>query len=161
MGTTMSEGKTHHRHDHAEAAPSEEKDPVCGMSVRPESAAGSVEHGGSTYWFCSPGCLKKFNAAPGAYVGHVATVAKPPVRPAAAEYTCPMHPEVVRSEPGSCPICGMALEPRVVTADEAENPELRDMTRRLAISAVLAAPLFLAQSRGSLHGRHCTLVSSH
>jgi Cu+-exporting ATPase len=121
---------------------SEQKDPVCGMSVRPEKAAGSVEHAGSTYWFCSRGCVEKFQTDPGAYVGNLA-VAKRPVPSAAGEYTCPMHPEVVRSEPGPCPICGMALEPRVVTADEAENPELRDMTRRLGSSAALTVPLFL------------------
>ncbi|HET7295289.1 MAG TPA: heavy metal translocating P-type ATPase [Vicinamibacteria bacterium] len=128
------------------------KDPVCGMVVRRDSAAGSVEHDGSTYWFCSPGCVETFKADPRSYLGGRADAAgKPDKRPADA-YTCPMHPEVVRSEPGACPICGMALEPRTVTAEEPDNSELRDMTRRLWISSSLAAPLFLVTMGTMLAG---------
>ena len=128
-------------------------DPVCGMTVDPEKARFRAEHGGETYFFCSAGCLEKFRAQPERYVGggaaageHAAhPVAHRPSPPPAArtEWTCPMHPEVVRDRPGICPICGMALEPRVATgaAGEEENPELRDMTRRFWVSALLTLPL--------------------
>ncbi len=78
-----------------------------------------------------------------------------PEMPAAAtrvEYTCPMHPEIVRPGPGNCPICGMALEPRTITAQEEENPELRDMTRRFWISLALTAPLLLIAMGDMLPG---------
>lgn len=119
----------------AEAA----KDPVCGMTVDPARAAGSAEHLGTRYWFCGKGCLAKFQANPDLYLQPA------PEReetPALAGYTCPMHPEVQRDKPGSCPICGMALEPRTTT-DDAENPELIDMTRRFRIALVLSAPILL------------------
>jgi Cu+-exporting ATPase len=120
-----------------------EHDPVCGMKVDPSKAAASVEHQGATVYFCSQGCAAKFRAAPEKYAS-----AKPdatPSHPAAktepqGEYTCPMHPEIKQMGPGSCPKCGMALEPREVTAEEA-NPELTDMTRRLWISVALAVPM--------------------
>ncbi len=119
-------------------------DPVCGMKVPVETAKWFAEYGGETFYFCSQSCLKKFEANPTAYVG--AQEAGPPPGTVDAarvkgEYTCPMHPEVVRDGPGSCTICGMALEPRTVTAEETGNPELVSMTRRLWIGAVLTAPL--------------------
>jgi len=123
------------------------RDPVCGMEVAPDRAAGTAEHGGTTYYFCSAGCATKFRADPDRYAGSKpAAPPKPapataPAPAAAGEWTCPMHPEIVRSGPGSCPICGMALEPRTTTADEGPNPELVDMTRRFWIAAVLSAPL--------------------
>src|SRR3954471_967671 len=100
-------------------------DPVCAMQVDPRSAAGSVEYEGEKFYFCSAGCVERFRENPGRYVHR--EQAPPPVE--AAEYTCPMHPEIVRSKPGACPICGMALEPRTAT-DDAANPELRSMMRR-------------------------------
>ena len=113
-------------------------DPVCGMTVSPESRYRHV-HGGQTYLFCSAKCLARFQTSPTDYID----TAKAP--PSAAQgdeiYTCPMHPEVVRNEPGSCPICGMALEPR--NAPSEDNAELNDMTRRFKVSAVLALPVFL------------------
>ncbi len=123
------------------------KDPVCGMTVDPDKAAGSTEYQGTKYWFCSKSCLAKFEANPGAYLEAAVKSAPAPVPvPAAAaassEYTCPMHPEIVRDGPGACPICGMALEPRTVTLDEA-NPELVDMTRRFWIALGLSAPILL------------------
>ena len=121
------------------------KDPVCGMTVNPDKAAGSSEYQGTTYWFCSKSCLAKFEANPGAYLEAAVKPAPAPVPAAAAassEYTCPMHPEIVRDGPGACPICGMALEPRTVTLDEA-NPELDDMTRRFWIALGLSAPILL------------------
>ncbi len=154
---SMTERHSHHDEHGPHVTAAEETDPVCGMSVGPESAAGSVDHAGVTYWFCSPSCVAKFKADPGSYASEGAPLAKPSARlTTAAEYTCPMHPEVVRSEPGSCPICGMALEPRTVTADEPENPELRDMTRRLWISTILTAPLFLLTMGTMLAGHAAT-----
>jgi Cu+-exporting ATPase len=109
------------------------------MNVDPAKAAGSYSHRGTTYYFCGAGCLAKFRTNPDAYL-------KPkesnPQVIAASEYTCPMHPDVVRSGPGSCPICGMALEPRHATGDEA-NPELIDMSRRFWICVALTIPLLL------------------
>ncbi len=121
----------------------EEHDPVCGMNVDPSKAAASVEHKGATVYFCSQDCAAKFRTSPEKYTQAkpVAVPSDPPAKttPQSA-YTCPMHPEIVRPGPGSCPICGMALEPREVTAEES-NPELADMTRRLWISVILALPM--------------------
>ncbi|MBI3696077.1 MAG: HAD-IC family P-type ATPase, partial [Acidobacteria bacterium] len=111
------------------------KDPVCGMLVDPASAAGKYEHGGQTYYFCSRHCLEKFRAQKEGQP-------KPPAPAiAAAEYVCPMHPEVISKTPGYCPICGMALEPR---AGGGESPELATMSRRFWLSLVLTAPLVAA-----------------
>ena len=111
-------------------------DPVCGMTVDPAKAAGSADYRGKKYFFCSKHCVSRFRADPEKYA------AEPNPEPAhAAEYTCPMHPEIVRSAPGSCPKCGMALVP--VAGAEEDNAELRDLTRRLWVSAVLSAPLLL------------------
>ena len=105
------------------------KDPVCGMTVDPAKAAGKHEHHGKTYYFCSKGCLEKFKAHPENYLG-----AKPAPAPAAkpgAQYTCPMHPEIVQDGPGSCPKCGMALVPMIPAAPAATeytcpmHPEVR------------------------------------
>ena len=110
-------------------------DPVCGMSIRPSGAAGAVTHRGRKYHFCSQSCLDRFQTSPETYLEPVS--AAPPEK---AEWTCPMHPEIVRDGPGSCPICGMALEPRTVAAED-ENPELDDMTRRFWWSLALTAPM--------------------
>jgi Cu+-exporting ATPase len=122
------------------------KDPVCGMRVDPAKAAGKHDHKGKTYYFCSKGCLEKFKAQPDNYLG-----AKPAPAPAkaGAQYTCPMHPEILQIGPGSCPKCGMALVPVVPAAGGAQDDdtELRDMTRRFWVSAVLSLPLvFLAMA---------------
>ncbi|HUG52570.1 MAG TPA: heavy metal translocating P-type ATPase [Vicinamibacteria bacterium] len=125
-----------------EAPPGTVKDPVCGMVIDPAEAAGTSGVGGTTYYFCATACKQRFDADPPRYLDAPAQPA-PAAAPAppGTTYTCPMHPEVVRPGPGSCPICGMALEPTVVSAEEEENPELRDMTRRLRLSAVLTVPL--------------------
>jgi Cu+-exporting ATPase len=130
-------------------------DPVCGMSVDPASAAGEFSYNGTKYYFCSKHCRHSFSSDPERYVGkkagatHAAhgaaqhaALAHRAAKPAApaAQYTCPMHPEVVQSGPGSCPKCGMALVP-VAGAAEEDKSELRDMTRRFRASAVLSAPL--------------------
>jgi Cu+-exporting ATPase len=125
----------------------EAKDPVCGMSVDPAKAAGKVEHEGETYDFCSASCQAKFEANPEAYLSTSREPSAEGRAPRAerrtprAEYVCPMHPEVVSDKPGSCPKCGMALEPRTVTLEDEDNPELRDMTRRFIVSAILSLPL--------------------
>ena len=109
------------------------------MNVVPGTPAGSHSHAGQTYHFCSSGCAAKFRADPDRYLKP-----KPPT-PAAGkqvEYTCPMHPEVRQLGPGTCPICGMALEPRQITGEEI-NPELEDMTRRFRISLALTVPVLL------------------
>jgi Cu+-exporting ATPase len=123
-------------------------DPVCGMTVEEAEAAASHEHDGVTYYFCNPGCLERFTDDPAKFLNPadstpapVAFVASP--QPG-IQYTCPMHPEVVRDRPGPCPLCGMALEPRTVAPTDAPNPELVDMTRRFRLAALLAAPVVVA-----------------
>src|SRR5260221_2276720 len=117
------------------AAETEEVDPVCGMKVSLARAA-ALEHGGHKYLFCSKGCAERFKQDPARYLGADAgRVAHQRAERAQktrgrAIYTCPMHPQIVRDGPGSCPICGMALEPRTVTAEDEVNPELVAMTRR-------------------------------
>ncbi|HUP58347.1 MAG TPA: HAD-IC family P-type ATPase, partial [Bdellovibrionota bacterium] len=110
-------------------------DPVCGMEVDETSEHRRV-HAGKTYYFCWEGCAKKFAEAPEKFL----TKQSPEPAQACAIYTCPMHPEVRQVGPGSCPKCGMALEPEVATAEE-DTSELRDMTRRFVASAVLTVPL--------------------
>ncbi|ESZ60382.1 heavy metal translocating P-type ATPase [Mesorhizobium sp. M0062] len=116
-------------------------DPVCGMSVDRATARHFFRHEGQGFYFCSAGCQAKFEAEPQKYLGD--RPAPSPV-PKGTQYTCPMHPEVIRDKPGSCPICGMALEPMgVPTGDEGPNPELVDFTRRFWVSAVLSVPLLI------------------
>src|SRR5262245_16331529 len=115
-------------------------DPVCGMTVD-ESSALRADHAGMTYYFCNPGCRAKFVADPPKYL-HKASVHEPMGDPDAI-YTCPMHPEVRQKGPGACPICGMGLEPAMVTLDEGPNHELIDMTRRFWIAAGLGLPVML------------------
>ncbi len=116
-------------------------DPVCGMKVKPPTAAGSVDYAGQTFHFCGKGCVAKFQADPEKYFApKPATPLSPSDADSEVEYTCPMHPEIVQKGFGTCPICGMALEPIVATADS-ENPELAEMSRRLWIAAALTLPL--------------------
>jgi Cu+-exporting ATPase len=112
-------------------------DPVCGMRVQPESAAGSHLHEGKTYYFCAQSCLAKFRHDPTYYLTPPAQrTSKVKAVPAGAtiEYICPMDPEILETKPGACRICGMALEPKVVSLEEGPNPELEDMTRRFWVS---------------------------
>jgi P-type Cu+ transporter len=146
-----------------------ERDPVCGMQVDPAKARARAEHGGRSYFFCCEGCAQKFRAAPDKYLapppkparpslvvltpGPTAKLPPPPalappaVAPAKADasvdYTCPMHPEIVQRGPGSCPICGMALEPKAISVEEAPNEELISMTRRFWVSVALTLPVLL------------------
>ena len=117
-----------------------EIDPVCGMTVDPQHAAGSYEYQGKTYYFCNPHCLHRFREDPEKFLNK-SSAAPVEVKPG-QKYTCPMHPEIVRDGPGSCPICGMALEPVTVSLDDGENPELVDMRRRFWICLVLTIPVF-------------------
>ena len=130
-----------HPHDvHATAAAGTVKDPVCGMNVNPATSKYSHHRNGDSFYFCGARCLEKFKAEPARYLADTATAARPAPEKSGVEYTCPMHPEIVRRGAGSCPICGMALEPRVATGEH-DNTELADMTRRLWIGAVLTAPV--------------------
>jgi YHS domain-containing protein len=109
------------------------KDPVCGMTVDPATTPHRHSYDGVSYFFCSGGCRAKFAADPEQYLDPDAYALAAPM-PAGTIFTCPMHPDVRQEGPGSCPICGMALEPMTPTAgEEAENPELRDMTSRLIV----------------------------
>ncbi len=130
-------------------------DPVCGMSVDPRTAKHRHDHGGRTYVFCSARCLRKFQDDPQAYLGAPEAAPKPAAdAPADATYTCPMHPEVEQVGPGDCPKCGMALEPKQVSADDGPSAEYLDMRRRFWISAALALPLVVAAM-----GRHLAPAS--
>ena len=128
------------------------QDPVCGMTVEPRKAAGTEVYNGVSYAFCSPHCLEKFRADPAQYMtpAHDSHRGAPAAGPM---YTCPMHPEVVRSEPGSCPLCGMALEPQTVSLEEEANPELVDMIRRFWLSLLLTVPLLLLAMSEMLPGQ--------
>jgi Cu+-exporting ATPase len=151
-------------------------DPVCGMRVDPARASGgALVHAGVEYAFCSPHCRRAFDADPARYVaagpavpetahaccggaGHAvrSPAAEAPAAPPGTVYTCPMHPEIEQIGPGTCPLCGMALEPKVASAKEEENAELVDMTRRLRVSAPLAALAFvlaMAEMIPGLRGR--------
>lgn len=140
-------------------------DPVCGMTVVPERAAAKQEHKGATYFFCSVGCSKKFQSDPERFLSASTNVpfqklelqgiaptsmampaasrtGPPKTSNASLQYTCPMHPEIVQTGPGSCPICGMALEPVEVALEDGPDRELTSMTMRLLVSAALTIPIF-------------------
>jgi Cu+-exporting ATPase len=124
------------------------KDPVCGMTVDPSKTPHHAEHAGATFHFCSAGCLGKFRADPDRYLKP-----KPPeAAPSGTIYTCPMHPQIRRNTPGSCPICGMTLEPLTVAAESGPNPELADMSRRFWIGLALTAPVFILEMGGHIPG---------
>ncbi len=143
-----------HHDKHDAAAPLDEKvtDPVCGMKVDPAKAKHHHTHEGVDYYFCSEGCLTKFKADPGKYLN-------PPEKHEETRgekdlvYTCPMHPEVEQIGPGNCPKCGMALEPKIATAEE-DTSELRDMTRRLGVGVVFALPVLILAMSEHIPGVH-------
>ena len=115
------------------------------MRVDPDKSPHHVLHEGADLHFCSAGCRTKFVADPDKYLSPKAP--EPPA-PAGTIYTCPMHPQIRQEGPGSCPICGMALEPETITADAGPNPELADMSRRFWVGLVLAAPVFVLEMGG-------------
>ena len=150
-----SDGHDGHSHAAPHAAVDDKPytDPVCGMKAAANPDKSAV-HDGQTYFFCSTRCVAKFNADPMRYLS--------PDRkdeatgPADAIYTCPMHPEIEQVGPGSCPICGMALEPLHATMEE-DTTELDDMTRRFGFSLVLSLPLLLL-TMGELVGMDATAL---
>jgi Cu+-exporting ATPase len=146
---------THHDHHAPDAdAPGRVKDPVCGMSVDPATTPHRADHAGRSFHFCSAGCRAKFLADPEKYRA-------PRPQPAAAPgviYTCPMHPQIRQVGPGTCPICGMALEPETVTADDGPNPELADMSRRFWIGLALTVPVFGLEMGGHLFDLHALIA---
>ncbi len=139
--------------DHGKSSGERITDPVCGMTVDPHTAKHRHQHHGHTYYFCSAGCRTKFAADPVKYLGPRA----PAPAPQGAIYTCPMHPEIRQQGPGACPICGMALEPEIASAETGPNPELADMTRRFWIGLVLSLPVLALEMGGHLTELHMLL----
>jgi P-type Cu+ transporter len=144
---TMTE---HHHHHHGAPAEGAAIDPVCGMSVDPHTAKHQVSHHGHPYYFCSAGCKTKFAADPQKYLGE----REPEPVIEGAIYTCPMHPQIRQVGPGHCPICGMALEPVIATAELGPNPELIDMTRRFWIGLALGLPVMILEMGAHFAGSH-------
>ncbi|RBO98678.1 heavy metal translocating P-type ATPase [Pseudochrobactrum asaccharolyticum] len=131
----------HHGHHHdGHESGNRVKDPVCGMMVDPAAGKPHMTYKGHEYHFCSDSCHSKFKADPEKYLT-AQSAAAPTIK--GAQYTCPMHPEIIRDEPGSCPICGMALEPVMPSLDDGPNPELVDFTRRFWVSAICSVPLLI------------------
>ncbi|MBI4274108.1 MAG: heavy metal translocating P-type ATPase [Rhizobiales bacterium] len=154
----MSHADHSHTHAHDKAQQNGVIDPVCGMTVDPHKTPHRHQHIGRTYYFCSAGCRTKFAADPARYLGGKATA--PELVAEGTIYTCPMHPEIRQVGPGSCPICGMALEPELVTAEAAPNPELIDMTRRFWIGLVLTLPVLSLEMGGHLTGLHMLIAQT-
>jgi P-type Cu+ transporter len=131
-------------------------DPVCGMTVTPEGASGTHDYRGERYYFCSTGCRQRFAADPDAYL----TPREPSNAPTDVEYTCPMHPQILQMGPGSCPICGMALEPKTIGLEDAPDPEYVDMRRRFWISALLTLPVLVLAMGDMLPAFHAVVPPS-
>jgi Cu+-exporting ATPase len=156
--------------------PPKHKDPVCGMMVAPEKAAAKLEHGGKTYYFCSNGCAERFSREPEKLLAarvnagmdhahapeehhaklHTASAPSSEADEKKVRYTCPMHPDIIQFGPGSCPICGMALEPMDVFAQVEADPEYDSMRLRFWISAALSLPVLLLSMLGESIGLHLT-----
>ena len=145
-----------HHHGTADQSGKTERDPVCGMMVNPHTTPHRTNHEGRPYYFCSAGCLKKFSADPEKYLTPIESRTVEAV-PEGTIYTCPMHPEIRQVGPGACPICGMALEPELVSADTGPNPELADMSRRFWIGLVLTLPVVALEMGGHLIDLHALL----
>jgi Cu+-exporting ATPase len=140
-------------HAHHAAAEDTATDPVCGMKVKVATARHTAVHDGHTYYFCNPKCLQKFTAEPERYLKPEEAKAAAPVAPGTI-FTCPMHPEIRQVGPGSCPICGMALEPAEISLDDGPNHELADMKRRLWIGGALAVPVVALDMGSHFLGLH-------
>jgi Cu+-exporting ATPase len=147
-----------HEHHHDQALDADGKtaiDPVCGMRVNPLTTAHHAEHAGQAFHFCSAGCRTKFVAGPDAFLAQDRSA--PQAAPGAI-YTCPMHPQIRQAGPGACPICGMALEPETVTADDGPNPELAGMKLRFWIALALTTPVFALEMGGHLFDLHALIA---
>ncbi|MBA4306748.1 MAG: copper-translocating P-type ATPase [Sphingopyxis sp.] len=140
----------HQHHGRASAI-----DPVCGMDVDPMTAEHHAAHAGVEHYFCSAGCQSKFESDPARYLG--ANISAQEAPPTDAIWTCPMHPEIQQPKPGSCPICGMALEPLLPSATAGPSAEYRDMRRRFWVGFALALPVFALEMGGHLTGLHMML----
>ena len=136
-------------------------DPVCGMTISPADAVGTAVHRGQTYYFCAESCLEQFNDDPERFLDPKRREAELAAQPADVEYTCPMHPEVRQIGPGTCPKCGMALEPTVDTGADLGNPELDDMSRRLRVSVALVAPIAVVMIADLIPGQPLMHVLGH
>jgi Cu+-exporting ATPase len=162
MGYKAMSMNAEHKHHHSAETHSacgcsaKARDPVCGMTVDPATSKHRFELDGETFHFCSAGCRSKFAADPAKYLAkkNEKQKAPEPEMPAGTIYTCPMHPEIRQIGPGSCPICGMALEPEVASLETGPNPELADMTRRFWIGGALALPAVVLEMGGHLAGPH-------
>ena len=146
----------HHHHHHDNAAEGV-IDPVCGMTVDPHTAKHRADYRGHTYYFCSAGCRDKFRCT---IRKNISARAQAETVPEGTIYTCPMHPEIRQVGPGSCPICGMALEPEIAGTEVGPNPELVDMTRRFWIGLVLSLPVVALEMGGHLTNLHMLLGKS-
>ena len=151
----MSETAGHHHGHHHAPAEGGVIDPVCGMMVDPHTTQWRADYRGHTYYFCNSSCRTKFANDPQKYLGE--RTPAPVIE--GAIYTCPMHPEIRQEGPGSCPICGMALEPEMPSADTGPNPELVDMTRRFWIGLALALPVMVVEMSGHF-GAHWLSASA-
>ena len=167
----MTDHQHHQAHDHAHAGccsshqtakPADTAhqaiDPVCGMTVDPHTTPHKHSHHGHPYYFCSAGCRTKFAANPEKYLGDKAPAEDVPE---GTIFTCPMHPEIRQVGPGTCPICGMALEPDVVSLDSGPNPELVDMTRHFWVALALTVPVFILEMGAHLGLRLLDPVTSN
>jgi Cu+-exporting ATPase len=151
----MSGSHKHHDHHHSQGDTAVDErhlatDPVCGMKVDPATSKHRADHEGHTFHFCSARCREKFVADPGKYLAPEPAASPAPVK--GAIYTCPMHPQIRQEGPGSCPICGMALEPLEAATEAGPNLELIDMTRRFWIGLALAVPVFVLEMGGHVFG---------
>lgn len=162
--TTSGRNRPHDGHNHQHgggptdtAGSQKVTDPVCGMTVDPQTAEFRAEEAGKTYFFCSAKCREKFVAEPTRFLKGEANAPAADHPPTATIYTCPMHPQIRQIGPGNCPICGMTLEPVVATADTGPSAELTDMTRRFWIGLVLAVPVLLLEMGGHLTNLHMLL----
>lgn len=145
------DGLAGHNHSH-DGSSDHVTDPVCGMTVEPDKTEHHARHGARDYHFCSAGCKTKFIADPEHYLTGQHREAHDDV-PAGTIYTCPMHPEIRQEGPGSCPICGMALEPETFSLDTGPDPEYIDMRRRFWVSAIFSIPLFIYAMGDLIPGR--------
>src|SRR5262249_21983346 len=135
---------------HSEPVEHGARDPVCGMTVDPHATPHRQSHAGRTFYFCSAACRDKFAAEPDKYLAPSA----PHAVPDGTIYTSPMPPQIRQPGPGVCPICGMALEPELVSAESAPNPELVDMTRRFWVALALSLPVVVLEMGGHLFDLH-------